>query len=104
MKFDDRSYILIDRTARAAQVAFRDVLERRRGDAPRLTGEYASSLELRSHGNEATIGSPLPQAGAVERGANVGARRGPHMGPVGTLSRAGEDFLQAMPRALRTTR
>ncbi len=101
MRFEDDSRKLVERSEQATRAAFDDVLDRRRADAPRLTGQYAASLTMSVDGLRASIGSPLPQAHAVERGADVGPRRGPHMGPVGTLAKAGADFRDAMPRHLR---
>lgn len=48
----------------------------------------------------ARIGSGLPQAGAVERGAFVKGR-GPHMRGVGTLKTAGDGFVGHMTRHLK---
>jgi hypothetical protein len=48
----------------------------------------------------AIIGSLLPQAGAVERGAWAKGR-GPHMRGVGTLGQAGASFVGYMTAALR---
>lgn len=50
----------------------------------------------------AVIGSNLPQAGAVERGAWVKGR-GPHMHGVGNLGQAGTRFVENMTRRLRET-
>lgn len=69
--------------------------------APRRSGEYAASLQQQRTGTKGAIYSALPQAGAVERGANVGPRRGPHMRGSHTIARAGEQFPQHMSEALR---
>ncbi|MEA2676398.1 MAG: hypothetical protein QOJ81_539 [Chloroflexota bacterium] len=48
----------------------------------------------------ARIGSSLPQAGAIERGAWV-TGRGPHMRAVGNLAQAGTRFVEHMTARLR---
>lgn len=75
----------IARRARSANAAgLEAVASTAQGRARRRTGEYAASIRASSGGPVGDrmighVGSPLPQAGAVERGANVGPRRGPHM-------------------------
>jgi hypothetical protein len=71
------------------------------GDAPRRTGEFAASLQTHRSGTVGSVYSDLPQAGAVERGANVGPRRGPHMAGAHVIARAGEHFPEHMAEALR---
>src|SRR5215212_3670288 len=73
------------RQSRAAHsAALEAVANAARARAPKRSGEYAASIRategigLGTH-LTGSVGSHLPQAGAVERGANVGARRGPHM-------------------------
>lgn len=51
----------------------------------------------------AVLGSTLPYAGAVERGAWVKEGRGPHMRGVGTLKTAGDGFVEHMNSRLRGT-
>lgn len=92
---------LFGKVERSFEGAADDTLAEARATAPRRSGEYAGSLERRGSGLSSTIGSPLPQAGAVERGADVGPRRGPHMGPVGTLREAGDRFPERMTSRLR---
>ena len=92
---------LEQRTQRAFDAAVEATLEDRRANAPRATGEYAASLERTGSGLSASIGSRLPQASTVERGADVGPRRGPHMRAVGTLGEAGDVFIRAMTDRLR---
>jgi hypothetical protein len=94
--------VLFEKAERAHDAAVDDALAHAQATAPRLTGEYADSIEARGEGSSSVIGSPLPQAGAVERGANVGpGRRGPHMGPVGTLSQIGGVYIASMTNHLR---
>lgn len=76
----------LGRRARAAhEAALQAVAQGARTRARRRTGEYAGSIRATvppgTLGDRFTgsVGSPLPQAGAVERGANVGPRKGPHM-------------------------
>lgn len=47
--------------------------------APRRTGEYAGSIDAIVSGLVGRVGSSLVRATAIERGADVGPRRGPHM-------------------------
>jgi hypothetical protein len=72
---------LLERKVAAANAgALEDVAGAARQAARRRTGEYAGSIRAVADGTSGgSVGSPLPQAGAVERGANVGPRRGPHM-------------------------
>src|SRR5688572_29008167 len=63
----------------AHEAGLRRVAEISRTRAPRRTVEYAGSITFTADGLNGQVGSRLPQAGAVERGANVGPRRGPHM-------------------------
>ena len=65
----------VHRSRTATEDALEATANRARATALRRTGEYQASIRATSSG----VGSPLPQAGAVERGANVGARKGPHM-------------------------
>jgi hypothetical protein len=51
----------------------------------------------------AVLTSPLARAGAVEFGANVGPRRGPHMGGAFTTSRAVDKYPLHMAERLRST-
>jgi hypothetical protein len=70
----------IERRIEAAHAAgLEAVAEAARGRAPHRSGEYAASIKASAEGLSGHVRSPLPQAGAVERGANVGPRRGPHM-------------------------
>lgn len=70
-------------------------------NAPRQSGEYAASLQTHRNGEHGAVYSNLPQAGAVERGANVGDRRGPHMAGAHSVRDAGRHFPQHMTEALR---
>ena len=63
----------------AHEAGLQAVASASRQRAPRRTGEYAGSITYSASGLRGQVGSRLPQAGAVERGANVGARVGPHM-------------------------
>lgn len=68
------------RVERAHRAALEDVARIAAAQAPRRTGEYAGSIHAYpGEGATGRVGSPLARAGAVERGANVGPRRGPHM-------------------------
>lgn len=75
----------LNRTAQAHNRALQTVAARARQRAPRRSGEYAGSimaheeLDFLRSSFRGSVGSNLPQARTVERGANVGARRGPHM-------------------------
>lgn len=101
MKLTLHHEVLYDRIDRAIEQAFDDWHAEAQAEAPRLTGEYAASLELTRTGKHAAaIGSSLPQAWAIEKGANVGDRRGPHHGPVGTLADVGPRIIEHMRDAL----
>jgi len=80
--------------------AVADTLAAHRADVTRVTGEYAASLQASTDGLKSRIGSPLPRALAMRFGANVGARRGPHHGPVDTFD-DGREYVERMPAAIR---
>ena len=85
--------------AAAAQQTLRDATAFAREHTQ--TGEYVSSLQLGAinrtgNGLTVRIGSPLPQARAVELGADVGPRRGPHMKGQGSIGKAVEQFPRQM--------
>lgn len=97
----------MDQLHRQLDEAARGGLEDTRADAaaeaPRLTGEYASNFQSTYNPEDGTgaVYNPLPQAGAVERGANVGPRRGPHMAGSHTLRTVGPRWLDHTTRRLR---
>ncbi len=86
---------------RAHRAALEQMAEQARAEAPHRSGEYAASLETTLEGDHGALFSRLPQAGAVERGADVGPRRGPHMAGSHTIVRAGATFADRMTRQLR---
>lgn len=73
--------------------------------APRVTGEYAGSFVVTTSVDGSVshhaVASQLPQAGAVERGADVGPRRGPHMAGSFTVRDAGARWPDHVTRRLR---
>lgn len=105
MRVESFPEVLLDKTERGFEAAVDETLERAAGYAPRLSGEYAASLRRSTTETgpmlRAQIGSPLPQAGAVERGADVGPRRGPHMRGAFAIGRAIEQYPDAVTRRLR---
>lgn len=96
---------LLEHAQRAHDRATDDVLADARMTAPRRTGAYAASLERidteTPDGVVSRIGSRRPEAPAIENGADVGDRQGPHMAPAGTLARAGRRYPEHMTRRLR---
>lgn len=102
--------LIPDESGRQALLAAQDrahdaALERGRRRAaevaPRRSGEYAAHFQTIRTGQDGAIFNDLPQAMALERGANVGDRRGPHMGGSHTLAAAGEEFNTAFLEELR---
>jgi hypothetical protein len=75
--FENRIHEKVDRVARPL---YRDQV---RGAVAHRTGRYAASLivsfERTGSVSRVRVSSPLPYGGALEYGANVGPRRGPHM-------------------------
>lgn len=100
--------VLRDRTRRGFEQTLPDLVAdaRREAQSHSRTGEYAASLR---HGRvagfgdrfRARIGSPLVQAGAVERGADVGPRKGPHMRGLNILVTAMESYPDRLANRLR---
>jgi hypothetical protein len=85
----------------AHDLALADVLADARTNAPKRTGQFASSLQARRTGANGGLTSGLAQAGAVERGANVGPRRGPHMRGSHVMVDAGRKWPDRMTARLR---
>lgn len=88
------------RVTRGHDRAVDQVLSDWRAAAPKQSGEYAASLRRSDSGERSRVGSSLARAAAMRYGANVGARRGPHHGPVDTFPVA-EAYVAAMPEAIR---
>lgn len=105
MRVESYPEVLLDKTERGFEAAVGETLDRAVANAPRRTGEYAASLRRSATETgtvlRARIGSPLPQAGAVELGADVGPRRGPHMEGSLAIRRAIEQYPDAVTRRLR---
>lgn len=102
--------LVVDEAARSRMVrgleeahdrALERMRQRAQAEAPRRTGEYAANMQVARNERTGALFNPLPQAGAVERGADVGPRRGPHMRGAGTIRRAGAEFPAHMSEALR---
>lgn len=107
MKVETHPEVLQRQVFEGAEDAAEDLLDAARASAPVLTGEYRDSLQITgigSLGDTRTfrIGSPLPQARAVEFGANVGHRVGPHMRGVGHLDDAVMQWPRLMTSRLRS--
>jgi hypothetical protein len=93
---------LSEKMRRAHEAASQEIVEIARVRAPRRTSQYAGSLRADVDGLSASIGSPLPQAGAVERGANVGRRRGPHMRGQASVRPAAQQYGHAFTERMRS--
>lgn len=100
MKFTSDYAPLLSRINGAFESAVDKTLDDHRSGARRVTGEYAASLRATRDGLTARIGSDLPRAAAMRFGADVGARRGPHHGPVDTYD-DGREFVERMGEELR---
>lgn len=69
-----------ERVKEALAEALEKTAEVASANAALRTGEYASTIRAVHDGeNGGAIGSDHPGATAIERGADVGRRRGPHM-------------------------
>jgi hypothetical protein len=88
---------------------FRDAMEDRaqaaQAAAPRRSGRYAASIraEVRQAGDQwqGSLSAGVPYAGALEHGANVGPRRGPHMKAEPTIGPAMAGFGDVLAAKLR---
>lgn len=91
--------VLVDAGHRAAPSFEADV----RASIPHRTGQTAAETRIveSDTGSMATfrIVGP-PQLAALEHGANVGARRGPHMGPEHPIGKVADRFGQHLAEAL----
>jgi hypothetical protein len=94
----------------AFYAAAEDVLQDAANTAPWRTGRYSKSMKVwrrnRSSGPTARVGSTLPYAGPLERGAWVRHGRGVHIARAnapGTLRQAGERFPEHYTRRLGST-
>ena len=107
VKITDDSIVVIEHAHAAFAAAAEDVLVDARTGAPHLTGAYAASLALNSAelaaDPTATIASGLRRGPAVEFGANVGTRRGPHMSGSHSVTRAVARFGERMTARLAQT-
>jgi hypothetical protein len=108
MRVESHPEVLLDHSQRAYEAATGDTLTDAVNGAPRRTGEYAGTLRLgpMTQGDRlsTSIGSPLPQAGAVEHGVDVGpGQRGPHMAGAHSTAAAVAHFSDYMTRRLRDT-
>jgi hypothetical protein len=99
---------LLAKTDAAFRLATEDTLRDAQAEAARhsRTGEHAASLAVTSPAGSTdqmsvSLGSPLPQARALERGADVGPRRGPHMKGIHAVSAAAERFPEHMTRRMQ---
>lgn len=97
--------VLIDHAERSFDAAVEETVERVRADAPVLTGDYRAKFSARTGQTAggsltARIGNSHPGTRAIELGADVGPRRGPHMKAAGSLRRTGDDYLDNMDDAL----
>lgn len=81
----------------AASAGRRDVQNEVRARQARRSGRLAGSYTEDENG----VYSGVVYAGAVERGANVGPRRGPHMTGNRRLREAGDKWLDHTTRHLR---
>lgn len=90
---------LVDASGRAGTAFEADV----RGSIPHRTGRTAAETRVvvTDNGRETTFSvvGP-PQLAALEHGANVGPRRGPHMGPQHPIDRVAPRFGQRLAEAL----
>lgn len=109
MKIQTNYQPLFASVDRSFREAAGDTLQIARAEASRhsRTGQHAASLRMSSvsgaGGERQTvrIGSSLEQARAVEIGADVGPRRGPHMQGIRALQTAAGKFPEHMTRRLR---
>jgi hypothetical protein len=106
VKFESHHDVLLRRVEDAHEHSTVRVLDLARANAHKVSGEHGASLRATAPSSDvgrltSRIGSPLPQAGAVERGANVGPRRGPHMKGAHAIERAGEQYPTFMTDELR---
>lgn len=90
-------------TAHAEALGDAALLARR--DAPRRSGRsgrYAASIRavVEREGLDGALESDVPYAGALERGADVGPRRGPHMKGQAVLSDAARQMPALVARRL----
>jgi len=98
------SDVLLDHAKRAFEdasgVTFESVVE----NAPVLTGDYKSKFVIRlglsRPGHVARIGSLHAGVAAIEYGAFVGNRRGPHMKRVGNLRNSADAYVDYMTDSL----
>jgi hypothetical protein len=88
---------------------FRETLEDRaraaQALAPRRSGRYAAGIRATStssiDGPSGAISADVPYAGALEHGADVGDRRGPHMAGQHPIGRAMESFGDVLEQKLK---
>jgi len=92
---------LLDGLDRAHDAALEDIRQEAAANAPKQTGEFAASIQASRSGEHGSLYTGLPQGGAVERGANVGARKGPHMTGSHVMADAGAHFPDKMYARLR---
>lgn len=88
----------------AAKGGLEDVRDELANQSARRSGEYAGSLRVDYADGHGVLYSPLPQAGAVERGADVGPRRGPHMRGQHLIARLGPTWPAKVTARLRGAR
>lgn len=91
-----------DAQDRAHDIALEKSRQQAVAEAPKRTGEFAAHIQSARFGQQGGLFNDLPQAGAVERGANVGPRRGPHMKGSHVIARAGEAWGDHFLEALRS--
>lgn len=110
MKYEDDSTVVTAHAGTAFALAADDVLSlaRNLGAAHSRSGTWDASLRLaaqvQSDGNlSAVIGSSLVRGPALEFGANVGPRRGPHMTGIFVISRAMDTFGARVMEHLQST-
>jgi hypothetical protein len=106
--------VLLDHAKRSFANAMPPALRRVIAIAPRRTGHFATTYDVRigetggaiRGGNpQARIGSTHKGARAIELGADVGPRRGPHMEAAGRMAEEADDiYFDAMDDSLWRTR
>ena len=106
MKVESDPRPLLDHVEHSARASIDDVQADAVRTARRRSGRHAAGIQQRVEvlGDriDGAVGGTVPYAGALERGADVGPRRGPHMEGDHAIRDAGDRFLEHMTNRLRS--
>jgi hypothetical protein len=85
------------------QATLQDRAKAAQSAAPRRTGRFAASIRanVNPDGLSGSVSADVPYAGALEHGANVGSRRGPHMRAEPSITPAMASFGDVLADKLR---